>query len=159
MSVVHILYCTNHISPSGQSVHRMLRVLLLLLLLLLCHVFTSSQSQICFSVRFRFVHCFICILLLCFFSASSVLLQCFFSASSVLLQCLFSASSVWGWKSDQTRGVWGRKSYQTRGVWGRKSYQTRGDKWSKNFRGGNSGNKNSEKVLKKFWNLFFFKTF
>ena len=40
-----------------QSVHRMLRVLLLLLLLLLLlrHVFTSSQSQICLSVRFGFV--------------------------------------------------------------------------------------------------------
>ena len=41
------------------SVHRMLRVLLLLLLLLLRQVFTSSQSQICLSVRFRFVHFFI----------------------------------------------------------------------------------------------------
>ena len=47
---------THHI-----SVHRMLRVLLLLLLLLLlCHVFTSSQSQICLAVRFGFVHGFIC---------------------------------------------------------------------------------------------------
>ena len=36
----------------AKSVHRMLRVLLLLLLLLLCHVLTSSQSQICLSVRF-----------------------------------------------------------------------------------------------------------
>ena len=44
-----------------ESVHRMLRVLLLLLLLLLRHVFTSSQSYICLSVRFGFVHCFICI--------------------------------------------------------------------------------------------------
>ena len=38
----------------------LLIILLLLLLLLLCHIFTSSQSQICLSVRFGFVHCFIC---------------------------------------------------------------------------------------------------
>ena len=46
-----------------SSVHIMLRVLLLLLLLLLLlrQVFTSSQSQICLSVRFGFVHFFICI--------------------------------------------------------------------------------------------------
>ena len=44
----------------ASSVHRMLRLLLLLLLLLLRQVFTSSQSQICWSVRFRFVHFFIC---------------------------------------------------------------------------------------------------
>ena len=48
---------------SLKSVQRMLRVLLLLLLLLplLRHIFTSSKSQICFYVRFGFVHCFICI--------------------------------------------------------------------------------------------------
>ena len=42
------------------SVNGML-ILLFLLLLLLLQVFTSSQSQICLSVRFGFVHCFICI--------------------------------------------------------------------------------------------------
>ena len=40
------------------SVHRMLRVLLLLFLLLqlLCHVFTSTQSQVYLSVKFWFFH-------------------------------------------------------------------------------------------------------
>ena len=54
------------------SVHRILRVLLLLLLLLLrflCHVFTSSQSQICLSVRFGFVHCFYLCMYVCMYLA------------------------------------------------------------------------------------------
>ena len=42
----------SHNPYIDTSVHKMLR-----LLLLMCHVFTSSQSKICFSVRLEFVHC------------------------------------------------------------------------------------------------------
>ena len=56
--LLKLLHVTNKGVCHTISVHRMLRVLPLLLLR---QVFTSSQSQICLSVRFGFVHCFICI--------------------------------------------------------------------------------------------------
>ena len=84
----------SHIVKLMQtSVHRMLRVLLLLLLLLLCHVFTSSQSQICVAVRFGFVHCLICIcesmyvcmyVFWCYFDVILVLFYSYFGVIFVL---------------------------------------------------------------------------
>ena len=87
-----------------KAVHRMLRVLLLLLfllllllLLLLCHVVTSSQSQICLSVRFGFVHGFICICWMhtpCTLRTHSVHAQCTLRARSVHFPCTLPARSV-----------------------------------------------------------------
>ena len=79
----------------------MLRVLLLLLLLLiLCHVFTSSQSKVCLSVRFGFVHCFISVILNarsmhgpCTPRPHSVHALCTIRAHSVHAQCTLNARS------------------------------------------------------------------